>query len=71
MIEFNKRNARMLSIMGINPSVWSIGFSEVAERSEDNAVITADLARFSGLGRMSAKYPERFYNVGIGRCRGK
>lgn len=65
MIEFNKRNARAWSIMGINPSIWSVGFVEVAENSDDNAVITADLARFSGLERISRRYPERFYNVGI------
>lgn len=65
MIEFNKRNARIWSIMGINPAIWSIGFDEVAENSDVNAVITADLARFSGLERISKKYPERFYNVGI------
>lgn len=65
MIEFNKRNARIWSIMGINPAIWSIGFDEVAENRDANAVITADLARFSGLERISRKYPERFYNVGI------
>ena len=65
MIEYNKRNMRSWSIMGINPSVWSIGFSEVAEKREDLAVLTADLSRFSGLERMTTKYPEMFYNVGI------
>lgn len=65
MIELNKRNARSWSIMGINPSVWSIGFNEVAEQKQNIAVITADLSRFSGLERMAAKYPDMFYNVGI------
>lgn len=65
MIELSKKNARLWSIMGINPSVWSIGFGEVAEQISDIAVITADLAKISGLERMAAKYPERFYNVGI------
>lgn len=65
MIEYNKRNMRSWSIMGINPSVWSIGFNEVIENNKDVSVITADLSRFSGLERMSIKYPEVFYNVGI------
>lgn len=65
MIEYNRRNMRSWSIMGINPSVWSVGFDEVAQNKENVAVITADLSRFSGLERMTAKYPERFYNVGI------
>lgn len=65
MIEYNKRNMRSWSIMGINPSIWSVGFADVAEEKENVAVITADLARFSGLERIANKYPERFYNVGI------
>lgn len=65
MIEYNKRNMRSWSIMGINPSVWSVGFAEVAENRANLSVITADLSRFSGLERMAVKYPEMFYNVGI------
>lgn len=65
MIEYNKRNMRSWSIMGINPSTWSIGFGEVAEKKDNIAVITADLSRFSGLERMASKYPDIFYNVGI------
>lgn len=65
MIEYNKRNMRSWSIMGINPSTWSIGFERVMAERDDVAVITADLSRFSGLERLSAKYPESFYNVGI------
>lgn len=65
MIEFNRRNMRAWSIMGINPSVWSIGFTDVVESKKNLAVLTADLSRFSGLERVSTKYPEIFYNVGI------
>ena len=65
MIKFNKKNMRLWSIMGINPSIWSIGFDEVASKKDSIAVLTADLSRFSGLERMSAKYPDIFYNVGI------
>ena len=42
MIEFNKRNIRSWSIMGINPSVWSIGFDEIINRKENVAVIKED-----------------------------
>jgi len=65
MIEYNKKNLRSWSIMGINPSVWSIGFTEVAEKKQNLSVITADLSRFSGLERVSKLHPELFYNVGI------
>lgn len=65
MIEYNKRNFRSWSIMGINPAIWSVAFADVADRKENVAVITADLARYSGLERIMNMYPERFYNVGI------
>lgn len=66
MIEFNKRNARSWSIMGINPSIWSIGFAETLEQSIENTyLLTADLGRYSGLTRVASQHPEIFYNVGI------
>lgn len=65
MIEFNKRNFRSWSLMGINPSIWSVGFADVAAEKNDVAVFTADLARYSGLERTFKNYPDRCYNVGI------
>lgn len=65
MIEYNKRNARMWSIMGINPCVWSVGLEEVLSVKKDVAVFTADLQRYSGLNRLFGKYPELCYNMGI------
>lgn len=65
MIEYNKRNARMWSIMGINPCIWSVGLEEVLSVKKDVAVFTADLQRYSGLNRLFAKYPELCYNMGI------
>lgn len=40
MIKFNKKNMRLWSIMGINPSIWSIGFDEVASKKDNIAVLT-------------------------------
>ena len=65
MIEYNKKNARMWSIMGINPAIWSVGYSEVASGRDDTVVFTADLERYSGLQRTFQKWPDRSYNVGI------
>lgn len=65
MIEINKRNARMWSIMGINPSIWSIGFNEVVSNKENVALLTADLARYSGLVRTFNAHPDKCFNVGI------
>ena len=65
MIEFNKRNARMWSIMGINPCIWSVGLEEVLSKKKDIAVFTADLQRYSGLNRLFGQHPELCYNMGI------
>lgn len=65
MIEFNNRNFRSWSIMGINPCIWSVAFADILERRDDVVALTADLARYSGMVRTQKKYPEAFYNVGI------
>lgn len=66
MIEYNKKNARSWSIMGINPSIWSVGFPEALEKDLENTyLLTADLGRYSGLTRIASAHPEIFYNVGI------
>ena len=65
MIEYTKRNIRAWSIMGINPSIWSVGFNEIAQNKEKVTVITADLQRYSGLERTFSNYPDICFNVGI------
>lgn len=65
MVEINKRNARMWSIMGINPCIWSVGLEEVLSHNKNIAIFTADLQRYSGLNRLFAQYPELCYNMGI------
>ncbi len=65
MIEYNKKNARLWSIMGINPSIWSVGFADIIARDKDVLVFTADLKRYSGLQRIFDSYPDQCYNVGI------
>ena len=58
MVEFNKRNARMWSIMGINPCIWSVGLEEILTQNKNIAIFTADLQRYSGLNRLFTQYPE-------------
>jgi len=65
MIEYNKRNARMWSIMGINPAIWSVGFADIIKDRDDIALLTSDLARYSGLMRTFSGRPEMCYNFGI------
>lgn len=66
MIEYNKKNARSWSVMGIKPSVWSVGFEETLKKDIDNTyLLTADLERHSGLTRVVSLHPEIFFNVGV------
>ena len=65
MIEYNRRSARMWSLMGINPAIWSIGFADIIKDRNDIALLTADLARYSGLMRTFTSRPEMCYNFGI------
>ncbi|MBD5211199.1 MAG: transketolase [Bacteroidales bacterium] len=65
MIEYNKKNARLWSIMGINPAIWSVGFADTISNDKSVIVLTADLKRYSGLQRTFENYPDRCLNVGI------
>lgn len=65
MIDFSPRNFRMWSIMGVNPSIWSIAFPEILESDSRAVALTADLCRYSGMARTWTKYSNRFTNVGI------
>lgn len=55
----------MWSVMGINPAIWSVGFAEVIKDRNDVSLLTADLARYSGLMRTFTSHPEMCYNFGI------
>ena len=65
MVDFNPRNFRMWSMMGLNPCIWSIAFPEVIAQHAETVALTADLARYSGMMRTWNANPDRFYNVGI------
>ncbi len=65
MVDFNPRNYRMWSMMGINPSIWSVAFPEVRAKHPEVVALTADLGRYSGMMRTWNANPDRFYNIGI------
>ena len=68
MVEFNKRNIRAWSIMGISPSIWSVALEEIwnqSENPENIKVLTSDLERYSGLQRISNFHQGLVYNFGI------
>ena len=66
MLTFDKKNARTWSMLGAC-GAFGLAALDLAEEDKDNnlAVLTADLAFFSGLERFRASYPEKLYNIGI------
>lgn len=65
MVDFNPRNFRMWSMMGVNPSIWSVAFPEILAENPSALALTADLGRYSGMMRTWNQHPDRFVNVGI------
>lgn len=64
MIQYTRANTRAWSMLG-SSGAFGVAAMELPEVDGSVAILTADLAFFSGLDRFKAKYPERLYNVGI------
>ena len=64
MIEFNKKNSRMLSLLGPSGALGTAAV-EMAESNQKVLMLTADLCFFSGLERFKSSYPDRLINLGI------
>ena len=64
MIAYTSANIRTWSMLGSN---GAFGFAalELPEIDPSIAMLTADEMYFSGLERFGAKFPDRFYNIGI------
>ena len=63
MLEINRKNARMLSMLGAR-GTFGYAINDLAE-SNDFAVLSADLCESSGLAKFRDNYGSRFFNVGI------
>lgn len=59
-----EKNNRVLALLGQRGTFGTI-VTELAENNEEIVVLSADLARVSGLDKYIKKYPDRFLNVGI------
>ena len=64
MIAYTRANARAWSMLG-SSGAFGVAAMELPELDSNVAILTADLAFFSGLDRFKAKYPERLFNLGI------
>ncbi len=64
MIAYTRASTRAWSMLG-SSGAFGVAAMELPEIESNVAILTADLAFFSGLDRFKAKYPERLFNVGI------
>jgi transketolase len=64
VIAYTKANTRTWSMLG-SSGAFGVAAMELPEVDKSVAILTADLAFFSGLDRFKAKFPERLYNIGI------
>jgi len=64
MIAYTRANTRAWSMLG-SSGAFGVAAMELPELDSNVAILTADLAFFSGLDRFKAKYPERLFNLGI------
>ena len=58
------KNNRMLALLGQRGTFGTI-LNEIAANNKQIIVISADLARVSGLNKFIENYPDRYINVGI------
>jgi transketolase len=64
MIAYSTANIRAWSMLGSN-GAFGVAALELPEIDDNIAMLTADVMYFSGLERFGARYPKRFYNMGI------
>ena len=64
MLEINRRNARIWSMLGMR-RVLGMALSELAEQDERFVFVTADVARYFGAEKFAQAYPDRYIDVGI------
>lgn len=64
MITYSPANIRTWSRLG-SCGAFGIAALELPEIDDTVAMLTADLSFYSGLERFRARYPDKFYNLGI------
>lgn len=63
-MEFNKRDLRTFSMLGSRRAFF-LKLTELAAKSDDVVILSADVSRSNGLDKFSAEYPDKFFNIGI------
>ena len=65
MPQFDRKNIRSWSLLGIAPSVFIHGVAEVMKQNKNTCLITADTGRYCGFQKIDAELSDRIFNVGI------
>ncbi len=65
MLEVNKKNIRIWSMLGQRGSICGTALTEIMKERSNCFTLTADLGHTSGLDRVIELFPDRFINVGI------
>ena len=65
MVDFDKKNIRSWSLLGIAPSIFINAVTDVMERDEDTYLMTADTGRYCGFQKIKQELSDRIVNVGI------
>lgn len=65
MLEVNKKNMRLWSMLGQRGTICGVALPEIMSNNDNCYILTADLGHTSGLDRVMDQYADRFINVGI------
>lgn len=60
----DRKKIRFFSMLG-QRGTFAVTLTELAEKTDNLALLTADLGVLSGLDRFQKMFPEKFYNIGI------
>ena len=60
-----KYNTQIMSMLGLNASVFGLSLLDIASQRDDIIVICADQSIPAGLEKFKTQFPEKFINVGI------
>lgn len=64
MLEINKRNSRIWSLLGMR-RVFGFMLNEIASEDNNFVFVTSDVARYFGVEKFVSCFPDRYVDVGI------
>lgn len=65
MIQYDKKNIRTWTLLGIAPSIFINGVAEVMRNNTETCLVTADTGRYCGFQKMDECFSDRIFDFGI------